>query len=103
MSLKERDRVIDEYLEIGHVPMWELTSIFRLCYDGACSATSGCSSEGEHHLDTVGAIGSIPISRTRVLTDLFAKNEASTDSYELVDAFLLEEKLGCSDENRMGG
>ena len=25
---------------------------------------SGRSSEGEHHLDTVGAIGSIPISRT---------------------------------------
>jgi hypothetical protein len=25
---------------------------------------SGCSSEGEHHLDTVGATGSIPVSRT---------------------------------------
>jgi hypothetical protein len=25
----------------------------------------GYSSEGEHHLDTVGAIGSIPISRTK--------------------------------------
>ena len=29
----------------------------------------------------------IPIGRSRVLTDISAKNEASTDSYELVDAF----------------
>ena len=30
-----------------------------------------------------------------MLTNISAKNEASTDSYELVDAFLPEEKPGC--------
>ncbi len=46
----------------------------------------GCSSEGEHHLDTVGATGSIPVSRT---TYGMRKVSAS-----LVGTFLSQEKPG---------
>ncbi len=42
------------------------------------SSICGYSSEGEHHLDTVGAIGSIPISRTMIRRGVRAGRRSTT-------------------------
>jgi hypothetical protein len=51
-----------------------------------------CSSEGEHHLDTVGATGSIPVSRTRTFL--------RTDCVTSICAFFVYQQRKCSSPSK---